>query len=195
MNMGRPPQLSLLLRITGTRGIARRYLVVNGFDGALTMLGILMGFYVSRAADLQVVISACGGAAVALGMSGLSSAYVSERAERRLELSRLEDAMMEDLGESAHGRAARWVPVFIAMVNGLAPLLVSVIIISPLVLAWSGALEFLPSMRGAIGMALLTVFMLGVFLGRIGSTFWLISGLQALIIALGTVGLIVVLGR
>ena len=59
-------QLEFLLHITRTRGIARRYFVVNGFDGALTMLGILMGFYVSAAADLRLVIGACAGAAVAL---------------------------------------------------------------------------------------------------------------------------------
>ena len=31
-------QVNFLLRITRTHGIVRRYFVVNGFDGALTML-------------------------------------------------------------------------------------------------------------------------------------------------------------
>ena len=38
-------QLLLFIRITRSQRIARRYFVVNGFDGALTMLGLLMGFY------------------------------------------------------------------------------------------------------------------------------------------------------
>ena len=71
-----------LLHITGTHGIVRRYFVVNGFDGALTMLGLIMGFLVSGPASLGVIISACLGAAIALGVSGVSSAYVSEVAER-----------------------------------------------------------------------------------------------------------------
>ena len=83
-------KIGFLLQITRSHGIVRRYFVVNGFDGALTMLGILSGFHVSEARDLRLVLGACLGAAIALGMSGLSSAYISERAadiydiERRL---------------------------------------------------------------------------------------------------------------
>jgi predicted membrane protein (TIGR00267 family) len=71
-----------LLRITRTHDIARRYFVVNGFDGALTMLGLVIGFLISGTTDLSVIINVCLGAAIALGMSGASSAYVSEAAER-----------------------------------------------------------------------------------------------------------------
>ena len=187
-------RLDFLLHITRTRGSARRYFVVNGFDGALTMLGILVGFYVSEAADLRLVIGACAGAAVALAMSGLSSAYISERAERRRELTKLEDAMVTDLSESAHGRAARWVPLLIAAVNGLAPLLISIVVLVPLVLAWTGKGPAFPPLETAIAVALAMIFSLGVFLGQVGRTFWLLSGLQALVIALCTVGLILVLG-
>ncbi|MBN2701409.1 MAG: hypothetical protein JXR29_08165, partial [Methylothermaceae bacterium] len=66
--------LRLLLHITQAHKIARRYLVTNGFDGALTMLGLLMGFYISGGTPLPVIINACFGAAIALVMSGLSSA-------------------------------------------------------------------------------------------------------------------------
>ena len=38
--------------------------------------------------------------------------------------------------------------------------------------------------------ALAIIFLLGVFLGRIGATFWLWSGLQSLAVASATVGLI-----
>lgn len=72
-----------LLRITRTHDIVRRYFVVNGFDGALTMLGLIIGFQVSAPADLSVIVNAGLGAAIALGVSGMSSAYVSESAEQR----------------------------------------------------------------------------------------------------------------
>ena len=75
-------QTKLLLRITSSRGIIRRYFVVNGFDGALTMLGLIIGFLVSSPAELSLLINACLGAAIALGVSGVSSAYISESAER-----------------------------------------------------------------------------------------------------------------
>lgn len=191
MNLGR---IGFLLHITRTRGIVRRYFVVNGFDGALTMLGIVTGFHVGDSHDLDVVISACLGAAVALTMSGLSSAYISERAERRKALAELEASMVTDLGDSAHGSAARHVPLLIAAVNGLAPLLLSLVIILPLGLARLGVPMPLSPLLMAMVTALAVIFLLGVFLGQIGRIFWLLSGLQTLLIALLTMGIILLVG-
>ena len=187
-------RLGLLLEITGSHGIMRRYFVVNGFDGALTMLGIIVGFAVSAPADPGVVISACLGAAIALGVSGVSSAWVSEAAERRKALRDLERAMMTSLEESAHGRAARWVPLLIGAVNGLAPLLISLLIITPLWLARLGVAFPVSPLHAAIAVALAVVFSLGVFLGRLSGISWLRSGLQTLAIALVTIGLVFFLG-
>ena len=86
------------------------------------MLGLLVGFYVSDDVRLPVVINACLGVAIALGMSGVSSAYISEAAEKQRELKDLEKAMVTDLSDSAHGQAARLLPLFIAFVNGMTPL-------------------------------------------------------------------------
>ena len=183
-------QIRFLLRITRTHGIVRRYFVVNGFDGALTMLGLIMGFLFSSSADLSVIINASLGAAIALGVSGVSSAYVSEQAERRRALSELEDTMITDLQESAHGEAARWVPMLIALVNGSAPLIISLLIISPLWLSKAGILLFISPLYAAIIIAFLLIFLLGVFLGRVSGISWLRSGIQTLLIALVTIALI-----
>ena len=99
-------QIRTLLEISHSGEIMRRYFVVNGFDGALTMLGLIMGFYVSDRVDLAVVITSCLAAALALGMSGISSAYISEAAERRRTLAQLEKAMVTSLNESHHARTA-----------------------------------------------------------------------------------------
>ncbi|MDH5472394.1 MAG: hypothetical protein OEY61_06005 [Gammaproteobacteria bacterium] len=183
-------QIRFLLRITRTHGIMRRYFVVNGFDGALTMLGLIMGFLFSEPSNLTVMINACLGAAIALGVSGVSSAYVSEQAERRRALSELEDAMVSDLSDSAHAEAARMVPVLIALVNGLAPLVISLLIIMPLWLSTTGIILFISPIYLAIAIAIVLIFMLGVFLGRISGVSWLRSGLQTLSIALLTILLI-----
>jgi len=172
----------------------RRYFVVNGFDGALTMLGLIMGFYVSDYVELAVVITTCLAAAFALGMSGVSSAYISETAERRHTLIELEKAMVASLDESHHARAATWIPWLVALVNGVAPLIIALIIILPLWLANKGITLALSPMATAIIVAMLIIFLLGVFLGRIGGTFWLWSGLQSLAVASVTVGLIYLLG-
>jgi predicted membrane protein (TIGR00267 family) len=171
----------------------RRYFVVNGFDGALTMLGLLTGFHLSGNIALDVVIGACLGAAVALGVSGLSSAYLSESAERRRALTELESAMVADLSDSAHGVAAHLLPLLVAIVNGMAPLLMSLIIITPLWLARNGVLLPLAPLQSAIAVAFLCIFGLGIFLGRVGRTSWLWSGLKTLLVALITVLIILVL--
>jgi len=172
----------------------RRYFVVNGFDGALTMLGLMMGFYVSERVDLAVVITTCLAAALALGMSGISSAYISEAAERRRTLAQLEKAMVTSLNESHHARAVTWIPWLVALVNGIAPLLIALIIIIPLWLARSGMVPVPGPLPAAMVVALIIIFLLGVFLGRVGGTFWLWSGLQSLAVALLTVGLIYLVG-
>ncbi|KPJ92031.1 MAG: hypothetical protein AMJ55_10415 [Gammaproteobacteria bacterium SG8_15] len=183
-------QLRILLHITRSHGIIRRYFVVNGFDGALTMLGLCMGFYFTDQVQISVVIHACVGAAIALGMSGVSSAYISESAEKKKELLELEQAMIGSLEESHYGRAVRWVPIVIAFVNGAAPFLISVLIIIPLWLHdWRPDLVTLP-LESAIVCAFVLVFLLGMFLGRISETFWLWSGIKTLLIALITALLI-----
>ncbi len=183
-------QVRFLLGITRSSDILRRYFVVNGFDGALTMLGLIIGFLASGASDLRVVINVCLGAAIALGMSGLSSAYVSEVAERRRALGKLEEAMITSLQDSAHGEAARGVPLLIALANGLAPLLISLSILSPLFLDQAGLPLPLPPLYAAIVVALLVIFLLGIFLGRVSGISWLRSGIQTLLVAVMTVALI-----
>ena len=183
-------QPGFLLHITRGHGILRRYFVVNGFDGALTMLGLIIGFLVSTPASLSVIVNACMGAAIALGMSGVSSAYISETAERRRELEKLEQAMIVDLGGSAHGAASRLVPLMVALVNGLAPLVISILILVPLWLSIAGAPLPVSPLYAAITIALLLIFLLGVFLGRIAGVSWLRSGMHTLLVAVITAALI-----
>lgn len=183
-------QAKLLISISRTNDIVRRYFVVNGFDGALTMLGMIIGFLISATEDLTVVMNACLGAAIALGMSGLSSAYVSEVAERKHALVKLEKAMISDLSDTAHGEAARWVPLWIALVNGAAPLFISLLILLPLWLSAAGIALPVSPFYIAIAVAMMLVFLLGVLLGRIADISWLRSGVQTLLVALVTVALI-----
>jgi predicted membrane protein (TIGR00267 family) len=179
-------ELRLLLRVSRYSSIARRYFVTNGFDGALTMLGLMMGFRVSGETDLTIATGACLGAAVALGISGISSAYISEKAERQLELMKLEQAMLQEMDETAQGKAARLIPALIALVNGLSPLLLCLIIMLPLWLGERGIPLGAHPFDAAIGTAFVLIFVLGVFLGRISGRSWLGMGLRTLLIALAT---------
>ena len=175
-----------LLRITRATNISRRYFVTNGFDGALAMLGLNMGFYYSQPIDIQVALSACIGTAIALMMSGFSSAYISESAERQKELRELESAMVKDLHESDYGEAARYVPVIIALVNGLSPLLISLVVVMPLFVSVNGVALPFSAVESAVVMAFLMVFLLGVYSSRISGRFWLWTGLRAILVAVIT---------
>ena len=186
-------KLSLLIKVTRSRGIIRRYFVVNGFDGALTMLGLATGFRISGDTSTSVMISVCFGASVALGVSGLTSAYLSESAERQKELQDLEQAMSADLADTAHGTAARLIPLVIALVNGLAPLTIALIIITPLWLDQAGLGLPWPPLDSVIVLAFTVIFFLGVFLGRVSGEFWLKSGVRTILIALATAAIIFIL--
>ena len=186
-------RIRLLLQLSRSRLIARRYFVTNGFDGALAMLGLTMGFHVSGDVPAQTALSACIGTAVALTVSGLSSAYVSEAAERKRELQELEAAMLDDLQGSAHARAARLMPLVVAAVNGLAPLVMALVIISPLILVDLGVRLAWPPIETSIALAFVVIFLLGVYIGRVSGGFWLWSALRTLLIAAVTSGLILLL--
>jgi predicted membrane protein (TIGR00267 family) len=183
-----------LLHVPRARGIVRRYFITNGFDGALTMLGMMAGFYTHADTDVAVALSASMGGAVALFMSGISSAYLSEAAERKKELNELEQALIKDLKQSDYGEASRFLPIIVALVNGFSPLLISLLIVSPLWwLALGYPLPWSPFVL-AILIALVTIFLLGLFLGSISKTFWLWAGLRTLAIALLTIAIILLAG-
>ena len=189
-------QIQSLWKLSQAGEIARRYFVTNGFDGALTMLGILLGFYTGGAVQLVVVISACLGAAIALGISGFTSALLSETEERKKELKELEESLVAPLEESDYDKASQITPWVIAAVNGLSPFLISLFIIFPLWLeSWGFMLPFeMDPFDAAIGFAFLAILFLGIFLGRISGTFWLWSGLRAVLIGLATAGIIFLIG-
>lgn len=161
----------------------------------MTMLGLITGFRLSEQVSLQATFWACVGTAIALATSGISSAYISEAAERRKALKELEDAMAgESLGDSAHGHAARLVPLVIALVNGGAPMVLALFIALPIWLEIQGiSLPFEP-LDIAIGIAFLEIFLLGAFLGRIAGTTWYWMGLRTLGVATVTALLILALG-
>ena len=186
--------MRLLIRHKGVRSILRRYLVTNGFDGTLTMLGLMSGFYAASNVSAKVALSASLGAAIALFVSGVTSAYLSEAAERQRELRELEEALLTQLDESEQARAARGIPYLVALVNGLSPLLFSLLIISPVwLVAYGIPLPVSPFLLSII-IALGCIFALGVYLGTISGTFWLLAGARALLVAGITFGVILVLG-
>jgi len=101
--------------------------------------------------------------------------------------------MVTDLSGTAHSNAVWVLPPLVALVNGIAPLLMSLIIITPLWLANAGTALPMSPLPASIVTALLCIFGLGVFLGRVGGTSWLWSGIKTLLVALVTMLIILLL--
>ncbi len=178
------------LRISKAAGIARRYFVMNGFDGALTMLGILLGSYLAGSENPDFIISAGVGAAIALGVSGFSSAYKAEEAEREGELRGLESAMLIKLDDTIQEKANRFAIVYLALVNGLSPLLMASMIMSPFIFDGFGALDIMGRYHLSFVITVVMFFLLGSYLGGISGESRIRKGAQMILIGILTAVLI-----
>jgi len=157
--------------------IARRYFAMNAFDGVLTIIGLLMGNYAAHVRDARVVIVTGFSTCMAMGISGLWGAYMTESAERKRDLSDLENHTLTDLSNTKIGRASRVAVVVVALVDGLAPFLAALVVLLPFL--FSGLLsDVVFSYYASLGMALVVLFALGAFLGKVSKENLIISGLK-----------------
>ena len=166
-------------RISGFAPIGRRYFIKNAFDGAMTSLGIVVGAYVAGDPNPFFIISAGLGASLAMGLSGLVGAYVTEEAERTRELESLERSMLKDLDKSVIGRASRFASLWAGMVDGLSPALAAVACLAPFFLF---PITF--AIQLSIVIALFVLFLLGVFLGKVSSRNVFLHGMKLLCVGL-----------
>ena len=153
-------------RITGFWQIARRALANNSFDGVLTMIGVLTGNYLGGIRDAATVIRIGIAASVSIGISGLWGAYLAESAERGRELAQLERISLIDLSNTKFSRAARVAVVVVSLVDGLSPLLSSLIVLFPFFIAPLLG-NILLSYAFALAVGLISLFGLGMFLGHV----------------------------
>lgn len=174
------------VHITGLTEIARRYSVMNAFDGALTILGVVIGAFIGNVLNPVVIISAGIAGSLALGISGVSSAFVTEKAERARELKKLEAAMLIDLSETRHGRATRFAYYFAAIVTGLSPALTGIFILSPFFIATTGLISITTAFYSTLALTLLILLLLGVYLAQISGESKIRFGVQMLIVGIVT---------
>ncbi len=155
------------LRISKVDEIARRYFVMNAFDGALTMLGVIMGTYISGVHDPRIIISAGIGGSLAMGISGFTGAYMTELAERKQKIKTLERVMLTDLEDSMIERASMFAAVLAATIDGVSPALAAFVSVSPFILSYSASISYELSFAISLTLTLTLLFILGVYLGRV----------------------------
>jgi predicted membrane protein (TIGR00267 family) len=160
--------------------IGRRYFAMNAFDGVLTIIGVLMGNLMAGVDEPRIVVSTGMATCIAMGVSGLWGAYLTEAAERRRDLVELGRYTLTDLSDTRIGRASRAAVAVVALIDGLSPFLAALVVLIPFFTA-----GLFPAVTWAyyssLGMAMLTLFGLGLFLGRVSQGNLISYGIRTVI--------------
>ncbi|MFH1450638.1 MAG: VIT1/CCC1 transporter family protein [archaeon] len=146
--------------------IVRRYVVMNSFDGSLTLLGIVLASFFAGISDPGYIILPGVGAAIAMCVSGIWGAYAAEVAEVKHSMKDLEKHMLRKMGNTQIMRKKKMMAYAIAVVDGLSPLLVSLLILVPFFFVSSGAIAIRYAYYSSIGIVVLSLFVLGMFAGK-----------------------------
>ena len=187
-------QVGTYLRVTKAQQILRRYFAMNAFDGAMTSLGVVIGAYISNIVEPGAVISVILLSGVAMMVSGFSGTYLTESAERNHSLNELEDAMLIDLDNTIYGKASRFVSIFAAIVDGGAPFIASIPSVIPFYISSLGIIPIITAFIISVVASLLTLFTLGVYLGKVsGDNIWA-SGIKMVVAGIIVAALALVLG-
>jgi predicted membrane protein (TIGR00267 family) len=181
------------LKLTKSGAIARRYFVIGAFDGALTILGVILGAYVSEGVnhpDLakQLIMGAGVAGGIALAVSSTVGAYEAERVEHLLSHQQLEKAMLRPV-EGSRKEAMRVSISVSALVHGIAPLLAAFV---PLVPFFFMPLDV--AVMTAIVMTLTFLFVLGAYLGSLIKETLVYTGLRFVIAGLATAIILILIG-
>lgn len=182
--MGFLAKIRSYIRISGVGSISRRYFVMNAFDGATTVLGIVVGAHVAEITNQLWIISAGLGAALAMGLSGFVGAYMTEEAERTVSLKDLEKSMLSDMSHSVVGEAGRFASVWAGIVDGVSPAVSAIVCLVPLILSFYGMFPINLAIQLSIAVGLSLMFLLGVFLGRISDRNVVLHGVKTLCVGL-----------
>jgi len=181
-------KIKLAIEITNILPIARRYFVIGAFDGALTILGIILGAYAVGALSRELVLAAGIAAGIALAVSSAVGAYEAERIESVLKHHELERAMLSAV-EGSMKEAIEFSNFVTAIVHGIAPLIAAFVPLIPFFF-------FDPeeAMILAIVTTLVFLFAMGAFLGRLIREMVIYTGLRFVVAGLATAIILLLLG-
>ena len=155
---------------------------MNAFDGATTILGIVIGVNVTGITNELSVVWPGLGATLAMSLSGFFGAYITEEAERTRTLNQLEKSMLVELKNSVVGRASRFASIWAALIDGLSPALTGLICLLPFFFSYYGLFPINFAIQLSIVTTLVILFLLGAYLGRISKRNLFLQGLKLFII-------------
>jgi predicted membrane protein (TIGR00267 family) len=179
--------------MTRSGAIARRYFVIGAFDGALTILGVILGAYVSEGITnpglaKHLILGAGMAGGIALAVSSAVGAYEAERVEHMLSHQQLEKAMLKPV-EGTRKEAMRLSISVSAMAHGVAPLLSAFVPLIPFFF-----MDLDEAVVTAIAVTLSFLFVLGAYLGSLIKELIVYTGLRFVIAGLGTAIVLILIG-
>jgi predicted membrane protein (TIGR00267 family) len=186
-------KIQYLFTLTKSGAIARRYFVIGAFDGALTILGVILGAYVAQGSTepeyvKALILSAGFAGAVALAVSSTVGAYEAERVEHLLTHRELEKAMLRPV-EGTRRDAINVSIIVSAISHGVAPMLAALVPLVPF--------YFMPvdeAVATGIAITIAFLFVLGAYLGSLIKEMLLYTGLRFVIAGLGTAIVLILIG-
>ncbi len=153
--------------ISRVEEVSRRYFVMNGFDGILTFLGLLLGIYISGNRNASLVLIASFSTGFAVALSGFFGTYMSERAERAKRIKRLERIMLTKLKRTIVERAASFACLYSGLINAISPLIFLAISSLPFFLSVLNLISFELAFLISLLLVFSLLFGLGIYLGKI----------------------------
>ena len=147
--------------------IVRRYIIINSFDGALTILGIVVAVFMSGITDPKLIIIPSIGASIAMCVSGIWGSYAAERVEIKKKIRTIEAHLMKDLSGTEFSRKRERMAWVIGIVDGVIPLIIALILIFPFFCVPAGCLTMQAAYYLSFALIAVNLFGLGVFAGRI----------------------------
>ncbi len=178
-------------QLTGVFSISRRYFVIGAFDGALTVLGLIIGA-AGHSTDAGLILAAGFATCVALAVSSMFGAYEAERVEQDIEHQELQVAMLRKVGGDKVA-AHRFATVVSSIVHGVGPLVAGLLPLVPFLVVPS-LLSFGDAVLAAAVITLAFLFALGVFLGTLTRRNLAVAGLRLVVVAILTAALTVLIG-
>ncbi len=176
--------------ITSMSQLARRYFVMNTFDGTLTMFGVLLGAFLAGLSDAHIILTLGLGAGAAIFVSGVWGTYLAERAERTKSRRDLEKKMLRSLDKTDISEAENFATIYISLIDGLSPLLAILLLLTPFFLVIFTIISMNFAYLLSFGLCLVLFVLLGLFLAKLSKENLFFSAIKTVFVGIVCAGII-----
>lgn len=152
-----------ILEIYGLHDIARRYFIINSFDGIILVLSIFLIFFISGYFSRILVIKTVLATSFGASLSGFIGAYFSEISERKHYRKKYERLLLRSLKETIIQRYEKYAAILMSLIEGLSPIIFAILALLPIFLIPNITLSILFGMLVCI----FEIIFIGYFLSNI----------------------------